>query len=58
MELGPGETQVNNGERPGILSTASLLLPHDQIMTFDCGLSCDYSSGKLFVGVEIIKCVT
>jgi len=53
----PGETQVNNGERPGI-STASLLLPHDQIMTFDCGLSRDYLSGKLFVGVEIIKCVT
>jgi len=54
----PGETQVNNGERPGILSTASLLLPYDQIMTFDCGLSRDYSSGKLFVGVEIIKWVT
>ena len=30
----PCETQVNNGERPGI-STARLFLPHDQIMTFD-----------------------
>ena len=30
----PGETQVNNGERPGI-STTRLFLPHDQIMTFD-----------------------
>ena len=29
-----GETQVNNGERPGI-STARLFLPHGQIMTFD-----------------------
>ena len=34
MELGPGETQVNNGERPGI-STKRLRLPYDQIMTFD-----------------------
>ena len=34
MELGPGETQVNNGERPGI-STKRLHLPHDQIMTID-----------------------
>ena len=30
----PRETQVNNGERPGI-STTRLFLPHDQIMTFN-----------------------
>jgi len=30
----PGETLVNNGERPGI-STVRLILSDDQIMTFD-----------------------
>ena len=49
-----GDTQVNNRERPGI-STARLVLSHDQIMTFDWMW---IFKRKLFVGVEIIKCVT
>ena len=34
FDISRGETQVNNGERPGI-STTRLFLPYDQTMTFD-----------------------
>ena len=56
--FGDRVSPVYSGERPGI-STAHLFLWHDQILTsIGCGLSHDYLSGKLFVGVDVIKCVS
>jgi len=56
--LGDRVDSVNNGERPEI-STARFFLPHDQIMTFDWMWTVTLLlSMKLFMGVEIINCVT